>query len=243
MADTYLTLPGIQKTYSVHALIVARSPTLQRVLNSTKKKNNKYHLDLATAAKPTTSTFMTEEAVHAVLGHLYRPMTHPDIMYLFARPRVLLSILDVADFLDIQPLTAMIYEALSHEWTLETILFWLPYLSGGGGAASDYGVHYLTHTLPQQLDAFYQPPPPLVNENNSNNYMDLAHVYAHLPPHGLLERCIEADALPVRDPMQRFEFAKQVMALRKQWMDADDGISVALRFHQGEVAVRVIHPS
>ncbi|KAI8329677.1 hypothetical protein BC941DRAFT_442539 [Chlamydoabsidia padenii] len=235
LADTFLTIPALNKTYSLHALVVARSPTLHRLLvstdqqqQSTTKTGNKYRLEITDMPGS-----VIEEALYATLGHLYRPMMLPDIMYLFARPRVLLSILDVADYLDIQPLTMMIYDALGHEWNLETILFWLPYLSSSSsGASFDYGVHYLTLTLPQQLESFHY----------NGDYMDLAHVYAHLPPHGLLERCIEADQLPVRDPMQRLDFAKQVMALRKQWMEVDDGISVALRFNHGEVTVRVIHP-
>ncbi|CAO3588458.1 unnamed protein product [Absidia cylindrospora] len=244
LADTLVDIPSIHKTYPLHALVLARSPTFHGMLVSdqtskrTVSSGGRKRYTIRLTAQHHLPSSVTEEAVAATLGHLYWPMTHQDVMYLFARPRTLLSILDMADFLEMQPLTSMIYEALSQEWNVETILFWLPYLAPpptttkdeGQSASLAFGIHYLTQTLPHQLDAFY-----------NDNFMDLAHVYAHLPL-GLLEPCIEAEGLNVRDPMQRLAFAKQVMANCQQWMEMDDGLSVALRFNNGEVAVRVIHP-
>ncbi|KAI9301822.1 hypothetical protein BJ944DRAFT_270893 [Cunninghamella echinulata] len=271
-ADTVVEVTQINKSFSLHAIILARSSIFFGLLQEEKNKMNhqqhhpikknkiKYHLtfhDLPSS--------VTEEVMTTVLSHLYRPMTIQDIMYLFARPRNLLAMLDVADYLDIQSLTSMIYDALRHEWNFETILFWLPYLdqttstitppmdknenenekgdeknknkkNGNNqkhstmSASMSFGIHYLTQTLPVQLESFY-----------GDNYMDLAHVYSHLPL-GLLEKCIEHDHLCVRDPMQRFEFAKKVIALRESMLEANDGVSVTLRFNDGEVSVKVIRP-
>ncbi|CAO3651294.1 unnamed protein product [Cunninghamella blakesleeana] len=266
-ADTTIEVPQINKSFSLHAIILGRSPVFFGLLqqeqnkwnnnNDIKKKKKKYHITL-----DDLPTSVTEEVMTTVLGHLYRPMTIQDIMYLFARPRNLLAILDVADCLDIQSLTGMIYDALRHEWNFETISFWLPYLDqttvthhlsmdnnnnnnnnngeekktnsfikkSSMSASMSFSIHYLTQTLPVQLESFY-----------GDNYMDLAQIYSQLPL-SLLEKCIEHEHLCVRDTVQRFEFAKKVIALRETMLEANDGVSVTLRFDNGEVSVKVIRP-
>ncbi|KAI8064607.1 hypothetical protein BC940DRAFT_305501 [Gongronella butleri] len=217
--DTVVTVGHCQK--EAHALMLGRSPKLQQLLSAQGKKKKK---QLSLGDAPLTAT---EEVVHTAIAHFYRPLHQQDILYLFARPRTLLGLLDFAAYLELHPLCAMIYDALNHEWTLDTIVFWLPYLELGASADTAsvaHATHFLTAVLPAQLDAF----------GPDNNYIDLAHVYAHLPL-PLLKRCIEHEKLTARDPMQRLHFAKQVLALRD-----DDGTKATLRFDDGNVSVMLI---
>ncbi|KAI8377625.1 uncharacterized protein BYT42DRAFT_614291 [Radiomyces spectabilis] len=238
-SDITVTVPTLEQTMALHCLALSRSPVLYRRLSESTEPSMELNVSPAVSV----------EGLHHTLGHLYRPLTHQEIVLLLNdKPAVCLEIVDVAEQLEMD-LTDFVLNVVSNSLEPANIYFWLnalqPFRAKHWASVFEHRlVVCLCQHLATQLDAFnYE-----VRSNNTyisssklppftQNVLDLAQVFAQLPLE-FLKRCLgQPDLAAGRDPMQRFEFAKQVMAIRQR--QGNDDMSVALRFDNGVINVHV----
>ncbi|KAG0163667.1 hypothetical protein DFQ30_011200, partial [Apophysomyces sp. BC1015] len=241
-----LTVPRLQKTYALHALIISRSPEIYRRLV---QNPHTIELDLDVSL----------EALHTVIGHLYRPLSHHDLCYLASeKPRICVELLDASEQLGLEQLVERVLHIVAQSLTQSSVHYWITATHTFNNkhrrwteALEHHLVQYLTIGLATQLEAFsttvkmsggacigriqafgYMPSktPP------TRGMMALAHVYAVLPL-DYLKRCLEHTDLPVQDAIQRYHFAKQVLTLRES--HGKHGLSAVLRV-DGEANLLIV---
>ncbi|KAF7727064.1 hypothetical protein EC973_008027 [Apophysomyces ossiformis] len=245
-SDVNLTVPRLQKTYALHSLIISRSPEIYRRLTQ-----NPHSIELDLDISP--------EALHTILGHLYKPLSHHDLCYFASeKPRVCAELLDAAEQLGLDQLLDRTLHIVAQSLSQSSVYYWITAMHSFNDkhrrwveSLDHHLVQYLTIGLATQLEAFsttvkmsggayiggihaygYMPSktPP------TRGMMDLAHVYAVLPL-DYLKRCLEHVDLPVQDAIQRYHFAKQVLTIRENL--GKHGLSVVLRV-DGEANLLIV---
>ncbi|CAO3702005.1 unnamed protein product [Rhizopus stolonifer] len=249
-SDISVYVPMLQKTYPLNSAILCRSPVLcQRIME---EQAITLELDL----------YVLPETFHTVIGHLYRPITPQEILYLVnEKPQIAIELLEAAEELGLEPLldhlmialkqnlnnqkTAMMYiESMEPYQPLEEEepRHWVE-------ALEEEVVTYLVAIMPTQLEAFS---PSIKVSGNVNiglvaacgympsrtppmrGFMDLARVYASLPRY-LMIRCLESPKLPVQDAIQRSYFAKQVLSIVNGSKQSEkDDLMAIMKFEKGK---------
>ncbi|ORX60453.1 hypothetical protein DM01DRAFT_1404718 [Hesseltinella vesiculosa] len=252
-SDITLSIPSIGKQFALHSLIMSRSPTLYRQL-----------LAQTPSQEPMVMTLehkgIGEEAFQVVLTHLYRPLTHPELLYLVTeRASLALEMMRLSDEWELPLKDMLLHTLLSHgqseasarEWArllaphlenqtrdAKPLLSWLRPLD-------DQLVQFLIRGLPAKLEAFSTSVRMsgglLIGKHQANGYMasktpalrginDLANVYATLP-WIYLKHCLEHPDLPVQDTIQRYWLAGKVLDRRVQLFGPQPPLMRILQFH------------
>lgn len=193
---------------------------------------------------------VSPEAFHTIVGHLYRPLSQQDISFLTnEKPQVCLELLEAAQELELEKLQNQILHVLGQNLNQNSVFYWMAAVIHAVphrrwvDVLDQHVLQYLVSVLPAQLGAFEtdhdsegdpsvclglreRPACSSLVKRNGQGATELAHIYASLPLQ-YLKRCLEHREL-VRDSIQRYRFAKQVLHFREQ--KGRRGLSVVLRF-------------
>lgn len=240
-----MSIPSIAKTFTLHSLILSRSPYLYQRLIQLEDGATVIELDYGP---------VSPDAFQTIFTHLYRPLAHQDMTFLMnEKPQLYLELIGIAEYLELPLKEILLHVLLSQGFNNETsALRWVHFLqpyathSGWAKTVDDRLVQYLTRGLSTQLEAFSTSVKMsggvVIGKNPTHGYMtsktiplrgmtDLANLYATLP-WIYLKRCLEHPDLPVQDTIQRYYFTKKVLHLRSSTAIAQgEGlITVGLRF-------------
>ncbi|KAI7899365.1 uncharacterized protein BX663DRAFT_441417 [Cokeromyces recurvatus] len=236
-SDITVYVPTLQKHYPLNTTILSRSPVLyQRIME---EQSNTLELDL----------YVLPETFHTIIGHLSRPLTPQEIMFIATeKPQMAIELLEASEELGLDPLLDALMLALNqnltHQKTAMTYIEAMdPYQPLEGEeprrwveTLEEYIVLFMVKSLSTQLEAFSTTIKVsgnvLIGQVNACGYMptrtppmrgmmDLVRAYAALPQH-LMIRCLEHPELPVQDAIQRYYFAKKVLSI----------VAFDNRFHQ-----------
>lgn len=227
-SDITVYVPTLQKSYPLNTNILSRSPVLyQRMME---EQSNTLELDL----------YVLPETFHTVIGHLTRPLTPQEIMFLAnEKPQIAIELLEASEELGLESLLDALLLALNqnlnHQKTAMTYIDamepyqpleeeeprrWVELLE-------EDVVSFMVKGLSTQLEAFSTTIKVSGNVTIGHitacgympsrtppmrGLMDLARAYANLPQH-LMIRCLEHPDLPVQDAIQRSYFAKRVLSI------------------------------
>ncbi|KAI8979772.1 hypothetical protein BDF20DRAFT_871566 [Mycotypha africana] len=229
-SDITVYVPTLQKHYALNTTILSRSPVLyQRMME---EQSNTMELDL----------YVLPETFHTIIGHLNRPLSPQEIMFLATeKPQIAIELLEAAEELGLDPLLDALMLALSqnlnHRKTAMTYIQAMePYQPleeeeprRWVGLLEEDIIIFMVKRLSSQLEAFSTSVKVsgnvMIGSVNACGYMpsrtppmrgfnDLARAFAALPHH-LMVRCLEHPLLPVQDAIQRSSFAKRVLAMWK----------------------------
>ncbi|KAI9485185.1 MAG: hypothetical protein EXX96DRAFT_598200 [Benjaminiella poitrasii] len=227
-SDITVYVPTLQKHYPLNTSILSRSPVLhQRIME---EQSNTLELDL----------YVLPETFHTIIGHLSRPLTPQEIMFIATeKPQMAIELLEASEELGLDPLLDAFMLALNQNLTNQkTAMTYIdamePYQPLEGeeprrwvGTLEESIVLFMAKSLSTQLEAFSTlvkvSGNVVIGQVNACGYMpfrtppmrgmmDLARTYAALPQH-LMIRCLEHPALPVQDAIQRSYFAKKVLSI------------------------------
>ncbi|KAI8341413.1 hypothetical protein BC941DRAFT_449835 [Chlamydoabsidia padenii] len=228
-SDITVSIPSLKKIFSLHSLVLSRSPYLyQRLVNLPKYEPSVIELDYGPA---------TIESFHLIFSHLYRPLSRQELAYLAnEKPQIYLELIGVADYLELVALKDMLLHVILSQGFNESLAMrWIQLLQPFSSTKpwvkqlDERLLDYLIRDLPTILDVF----PTSVKSNGGimigkhrvEGYMasksfprrgmtDLVEFYSTLPL-VYLKRCLEHPDLPVQDSIQRYQFAKQVLQQRR----------------------------
>jgi hypothetical protein len=227
-SDITVYVPTLGKSYALNTNVLLRSPVLyQRIME---EKSNTLELDL----------YVLPETFHTIIGHLSRPLTPQEILFLAnEKPQIAIELLEASEELGLEPLLEAILLALNqnlnHQKTAMTYIDAMePYQPleeeeprRWVEALEEDVVSFMVKGLSTQLEAFSTTIKVsgnvTIGQVTACGYMpsrtppmrglmDLARAYAALPQH-LMIRCLEHPALPVQDAIQRSYFAKRVLSI------------------------------
>ncbi|KAI8335197.1 hypothetical protein BC941DRAFT_431526 [Chlamydoabsidia padenii] len=239
-SDITVSVPSIGKSFTLHSLILSRSPYLYQRLMQLENDATVIELDYKG---------VMAESFHTIFTHLYRPLTHQDMLFLMnEKPQLYLELIGLADYLEL-PLKELLMHVILTLGFNNEAMRWVHYLQPYAESTrmwvktlDDRLLQYLTRGLSTQLEAFSTSVKMsggvVIGKNPTHGYMtsktiplrgmtDLAKLYATLP-WIYLKRCLEHPDLPVQDTIHRYFFTKKVLQLRSA---KDEGvITVGLRF-------------
>lgn len=227
-SDITVYVPTLQKSYALNTNVLFRSPVLyQRIME---EQSNTLELDL----------YVLPETFHTIIGHLNRPLTPQEILFLAnEKPQIAIELLEASEELGLEPLLEAILLALNQNLNHQKIA--MTYIDAMEPyqpleeeeprrwveALEEDVVSFMVKGLSNQLEAFSSSIKVsghvTIGQITACGYMpsrtppmrglmDLARAYANLPQH-LMIRCLEHPALPVQDAIQRSYFAKKVLSI------------------------------
>ncbi|KAG1047700.1 hypothetical protein G6F43_009863 [Rhizopus delemar] len=252
-SDMSVYVPTLQKTYPLNSAILCRSPVLcQRIME---EQTNTLELDL----------YVLPETFHTIIGHLYRPLTLQEIMFLAnEKPQIAIELLEAAEELGLEPLLDHLMVALNQNLNNQkTAMTYIEVMEPYQPLEEEEPRHwvetleedivtYLAAVMPTQLEAFS---PSIKVSGNiiigqiaacgympsrtppMRGFMDLARVYASLPQY-LMIRCLESPKLPVQDAIQRSYFANHVLSIAKESEKED--LMAIMRFEKGKDTIAIV---
>lgn len=220
-------VPALQKHYALNTSILCRSPVLfQRIRE---EQSNTLELDL----------YVLPETFHTIIGHLNRPLSPQDIMFLATeKPQIAIELLEASEELGLDPLLDALLVALNQNMNQKTAMTYIEAMEPYQPLEEEEPrrwvetleediVTYMVKGLSTQLEAFSTTVKVsgnvVIGTVNACGYMpsrtpplrgfnDLARFYAALPRH-LMIRCLEHRSLPAQDVIQRAHFAKRVLSI------------------------------
>ncbi|ORZ23117.1 hypothetical protein BCR42DRAFT_446838 [Absidia repens] len=173
-SDVTVSIPSIAKSFTLHSLILSRSPYLyQRLINLQQDDNAMPVIELDYGHAMT-------ESFHTVFTHLYRPLSHQEMTFIMSEnPKLYLELIDIADYLELPLKDILLHVILSQGFNetsaMRLVRLLQPFLSAPSPLSmqqqqpqqdkaikmkawvqtlDEQLLHYLTRGLSTQLEAF-----------------------------------------------------------------------------------------
>ncbi|KAI8997085.1 hypothetical protein BDB01DRAFT_18263 [Pilobolus umbonatus] len=256
-SDITVYIPTLQKSYALNKAFLSRSPVLyQRIIE---EQPSTLELDL----------YVLPETFHTIIGHLYRPLSPQEILFLAnEKPQIAIELLEASEELGLEPLLDAMLIALNRN--LNHIKVAMTYIEAMEPyqpleeeeprhwveALEEDVVSFMVRGLSTQLEAFFTSVKVsgdvTIGQETAFGYMptrtppmrgfrDLARAYANLPQH-LMIKCLEHPELPVQDVIQRSYFVNEVLKLANEIniQRGRDTLMAVMKFEKGNVTLSIV---
>jgi len=233
------SFPPTWRTFHLHRLILARSPFFKRVLPSLSLNSPEFNLELSIADQ----AIITPESFSITVGYLYSPVSAQHLNGDNA-----ISVLAAAYLLGSDDLCRLAWERAAQSVSLSNVAKLWQQLGDENDRYGSYGVdlrqrcfRFVCMDAPMLVHVSSSPTPSDINNarnGGENGRVALLELLALLPFRGL-KRVIESVELRVGSEMERYQMAKECVALRKARGGEEDE-SVLLAFEKGRGRVTLV---
>lgn len=251
-------VPTLQKHYALNSSILSRSPVLFQRIRDESPCNTKQPLEL--------DLYVLPETFHTIIGHLNRPLTPQEIMFLVhEKPHIAVELLEACEELGLDQLMHVLLATLNQHMNPATIMIYTEAMAPYQPLEEEEPrrwVEILERDIVSFLMATFKEEDEdegvvmdddeerrktgkrvmfgQVNVTSSRNTLsarlDALSRCVADLPPHLMIRCLEHPHLPVQNSIQSSVFAKEVLSRRSD----RDMWMVVLRFARGKDSIAVV---
>ncbi|KAJ3414767.1 hypothetical protein HDV05_006106 [Chytridiales sp. JEL 0842] len=213
--------------FKLHKLLAIRSPYLASLIQEAEMRGETKYGSPLDLVLPITDPNITAEGLSIAFGHLYANYSHTILSNIPStdvphRSSVLRGVLAAAHLLHLSDLVALAMDQIKQDISRATVVDYCHFVSQSdvnslygpawAGEIRDTVYAYLCKGLVRELAALG----PVWGNRDSEAYKELVARFAELPFDWLKKVVESKDAFEVPSDMERFSFAKEVVAVRSK---------------------------